>query len=84
MFKEIAEPRTSKYRRWWIVLSVLYLGIAIADGFRFWYRHDSLDAINAVLWLVVAVASAYRSRHLGEPRITKLGISASGEPHEDE
>ena len=84
MFKEITEARTSKYRRWWIVLSVLYLGIAIADSIRFWYRHDSLDAINAALWLVATVVFAYRSRHVGEPQITRLDISASRKVDEDE
>jgi hypothetical protein len=84
MFKEVAERRTSKRRRWSVVLSVLYLGLAALNAFSFWKKREDISAMNACLWLAVAVAWAYRSRHVGEPQITKLDIESSKELDDNE
>ncbi|MGO9864356.1 MAG: hypothetical protein ACLPLR_12155 [Terriglobales bacterium] len=82
MFQQIEEPTRSRHRRWSLLLSVAYLFIAIANGTGFWYKRDADHAINACLWLMAAIVWAYKSKHTGEPQITKLNISASKE-HDD-
>jgi hypothetical protein len=77
MFKEVSESITSRMKRRLVVLSILYLGIAIAELVEFLYTHRINHGLLAAVWLVVAVGWAYRFRDFGEPRQTKLDIEAS-------
>jgi hypothetical protein len=74
MFEEISESITSRLKRRFVFLSILYLGIAIADLVEFWYTHQVDYGLKAAIWLIIAVAWAYRFRHQGEPPLTKLDI----------
>jgi hypothetical protein len=76
MFDEVSESITSKLKRRTVFLSILYLGIAVAELIEFLYTHQVDHGLKAALWLVAAVLWAYRFRHFGEPQITKLDIEA--------
>jgi len=76
MFEEVSEPITSRLKRRVVFLSVLYLGMAVADLVEFWYTHRVGYGLKAALWLVAALFWAYRFRHFGEPQLTKLDIEA--------
>jgi hypothetical protein len=79
MFAEVSEPIASKLKRRIVFLSILYLGIAVTELIEFMYTHNVDQGLLAGLWLALAVGWAYRFRHYGEPRRTKLDIDARTE-----
>jgi uncharacterized membrane protein len=66
MSENTARTRTSKLNRLEIAVSILNFAVAILNAIRFWHRHDSLDAVNAGLFLVLAALFMSRSRRIGE------------------
>jgi hypothetical protein len=74
MFEEVSNSIPSRVQRCLVFLSILYLGIAIADLVKFWYTHQVDYGLKAAIWLLTAVGWAYRFRHYGEPPLTKLDI----------
>ena len=76
MFGQIGVVKESRHRRWSLFLSIGYLMIAAVNGVRFWYLRDADHAINGCLWLTLAIAWAYKSKHIADPQITKLEINA--------
>ena len=74
-----AGTRTSKLRRLEIAVSVVNFAVAILNAIRFWLRHDSLDAVNAGLFLALAVLFMFRSKRIGETQVTQLNIQDSRE-----
>lgn len=74
MSADPASPRTSRLRRWELAVSVLNLVAAVLDGIRFWRRHESLDAMNAGLFLALAIVFMLRNKRSGELQIAKLNI----------
>jgi hypothetical protein len=77
-----ARTRTSKLRVLEIAVGILNLALAALNAIRFGRGHDSLDAVGAGLFLVMAVLFFYRSNRPergGEPQITALNIQDSKE-----
>jgi peptidoglycan/LPS O-acetylase OafA/YrhL len=74
MFEEVSEPSASRLRRRIVLLSILYFGLAIAHFIKFLYTHQVDHGLWAAVWLVAAVLWAYKFRHFGDPKLTKLDI----------
>ncbi len=74
MFEEVSESITSRLERRTVLLSILGLGIAVWELIEFLYTHKVRHGLLAAVWLAMAVSWAYRFRHFGEPRQTKLDI----------
>ena len=76
MFEEVSESIPPRLKRSCVFLSILYLGLAVADFVKFWYTHQVDHGLRAALWLITAILWAYRFRHFGEPQLTKLDLDA--------
>jgi len=76
MFEEIYESIPSRLKRRLIFVSILYLGVAVAELVEFLYTDKVDHGLEAAVWLALAAGWAYRFRHFGEPRLTKLDIDA--------
>jgi hypothetical protein len=74
MFDGVPESFPSRLKRWTIFLSILYLGLALAELIKYWYTRQVDHGLMAAVWLATAVAWACRFRHFGEPQLTKLDI----------
>jgi len=72
----------SKLRLLEIAVSILNFALAVLNAVRFWRGRDSVDAVNAGLFLVMAVLFLRRSNQperVGESQITQLNIQNSRE-----
>jgi len=76
MFDEVSESITSRLKRRTVFISILYLGLAVADLVKYCYTHQVDHALFAAVWLVAAIGWAYRFRHYGEPPLTKMDIKS--------
>ncbi len=74
MFEEISESLASRLKRRTVFLSILGLGVAVWELIEFLYSHKVRHGLLAAGWLAMAVSWAYRFRHFGELRQTKLDI----------
>jgi hypothetical protein len=84
MVDGIAEPQTSRLKRYSVFLSIFYFGLGAFELVKYLSPHNSDHAMTGAWWLVTGVLWAYRFRHLGEPRIVKLQIDLPNEPDDDE
>jgi hypothetical protein len=74
MFGEVSESISSRLRLRIVLFSIFCLGIAVAEVVEFLYTNKVDHGLEAAVWLALAAGWAYRFRHFGEPRVSKLDI----------
>ena len=82
MSERTASTRTSKWRPLEIAAGIVNFAAAVVNAIRFRHGHDSVDAVFAVLFLVIAILFLWRSsrpERERETQVTQLNIQDSTE-----